>query len=102
MDFKKIADQAKSAIDDRGGAEGLKEDLSELKDIATGDGSIVDKAKEAVEAIKDPGEETSPAQTEQGRAQSGAAAPAGPHEGEAAKHGKHREHGEGHPRHGGR
>jgi hypothetical protein len=36
-------------------AEGLKEDLGELKDIATGEGSLMDKAKAAVEAIKDPG-----------------------------------------------
>ena len=33
----------------------VKEDLAELKDVATGDGSIADKAKAAVEAVKDPG-----------------------------------------------
>ncbi len=56
MDFKKLADEAKAAIDKRGGTDSLKEDLGELKDIASGDGSLADKAKEAVEAVKDPGD----------------------------------------------
>jgi len=57
MDLKKIADEAKDLVDKRGGTEGLKEDLDELKGIAGGDGSLVDKAKAAVEAVKDPGED---------------------------------------------
>jgi hypothetical protein len=57
MDLKKIAEEAKELVDKRGGTDGLKEDLGELKDIASGDGSIVDKAKEAVDAVKDPGED---------------------------------------------
>ena len=56
MDFKKLADQAKSAVDKRGGTESLKEDLGELKDIAKSKGSLADKAKEAAAAIKDPGD----------------------------------------------
>lgn len=56
MDFKKLTDQAKSAIDKRGGTESLKEDLGELKDIAKSKGSLTDKAKEAAAAIKDPGD----------------------------------------------
>ena len=56
MDFKKLADQAKAAIDKRGGTESVKEDLGELKDIASGGGSVADKAKEAAEALKDPGD----------------------------------------------
>jgi hypothetical protein len=36
-------------------AAGLKEDIAELKDIAQGEGSLMDKAKAAVEAVKDPG-----------------------------------------------
>jgi hypothetical protein len=55
MDFSKITDKAKSIFQSRGGTEALKEDATELKDIATGEGSLGDKAKEAVEAIKDPG-----------------------------------------------
>jgi hypothetical protein len=96
MDFKKIASSAKQAIDKRGGTESLKGDASELKDIATGSGSLKDKAKAAVEAIKDPGEE---AEATQGAKHEGAAAgadeaPVGPHSGEGERrHGRH--HGEG-------
>jgi len=59
MDIGKITDQvtdqAKKLIDERGGMDALKEDAEELKDIATGEGSLTDKAKAAVEAVKDPG-----------------------------------------------
>ena len=57
MDIDKLADQAKKLIDDRGGMDALKEDAEELKDIAQGEGSLTDKAKAAVDAIKDPGAE---------------------------------------------
>jgi hypothetical protein len=57
MDLKRMADKAKDLIDKRGGTGSLKEDASELKDIATGKGSLTDKAKAAVEAVKDPGAE---------------------------------------------
>jgi hypothetical protein len=57
MDLKKIADKAKQVVDGRGGVDSLKEDAQQLRDIAKGGGSITDKAKEAVAAIKDPGEE---------------------------------------------
>jgi hypothetical protein len=57
MDLGKLADEAKKLVDDRGGMDSLKEDAEELKDIATGKGSLVDKAKEAAEAVKDPGGE---------------------------------------------
>jgi hypothetical protein len=55
MDIGKITDKAKELIDERGGMDALKEDAEELKDIATGEGSLTDKAKAAAEAIKDPG-----------------------------------------------
>ncbi len=55
MDINKITDKAKEIIEDRGGMDALKEDAMELKDIATGEGSVTDKAKAAVDAIKDPG-----------------------------------------------
>lgn len=55
MDLSKLTDQAKKLIDDRGGTDALKEDAEELKGIATGEGSLTDKAKAAVNAIKDPG-----------------------------------------------
>ena len=44
-----IADKAKHV------AGNIAEDAKEVKDIAKGEGSIGDKAKAAVEAIKDPG-----------------------------------------------
>ena len=60
MDMKNIVDKAKDFVEDhkddlKERAEGLKEDAAELKDIATGEGSLADKAKAAVEALKDPG-----------------------------------------------
>jgi hypothetical protein len=57
VNFRRLADQAKKVINKRGGTDALKEDAEELKDIATGKGSLKDKAKDAGEAIKDPGAE---------------------------------------------
>ena len=57
MDIGKLADEAKKLIDERGGMDALKEDALELKDIATGEGSLTDKAKAAAEALQDPGAE---------------------------------------------
>ncbi len=56
MDFKKLTDKAKQVVDNRGGVDSLKEDAEQLRDIAKGGGSIKDKAKDAVAAIKDPGD----------------------------------------------
>jgi hypothetical protein len=56
MDFKKLADKAKDAIDKRGGVDSLKADADELKKVAKGKGSLTDKAKAAAAALKDPGE----------------------------------------------
>lgn len=55
MDFKKLTDQAKRAIDKRGGTEALKGNLNELKDVAKGQGTLKEKAKAAAEAVKQPG-----------------------------------------------
>jgi hypothetical protein len=55
MDLKRITDKAKELVDKRGGTDSLKEDAAELKDIASGKGSVSDKAKAAAEAVKDPG-----------------------------------------------
>lgn len=55
VNFKSIADKAKQAVEKRGGTGSLKEDAAELKSIATGKGSLSDKAKAAAAAIKDPG-----------------------------------------------
>ncbi|UJA20595.1 hypothetical protein HJD18_10510 [Thermoleophilia bacterium SCSIO 60948] len=53
--WKRIADQAKRVVDQRGGTESLKRDADELKTIAKGKGSLSDKAKAAAQALKEPG-----------------------------------------------
>ena len=55
MNFDNLTEQAKKIVEDRGGVDALKDDAAELKDIATGQGSLTDKAKAAVAAVKDPG-----------------------------------------------
>jgi hypothetical protein len=57
VNFRRLADQAKKIVDKRGGTDALKEDAEELKNVAKGKGSLKDKAKDAAEAIKDPGAE---------------------------------------------
>jgi hypothetical protein len=49
--------RAEELVEKRAGTESLKEDAAELKDIVSGDGSVTDRAKAAVEAVKDPGGE---------------------------------------------
>ncbi len=64
MDLKRLFNKAKKTVDERGGVESLKADAEELKDVATGKGSLTEKAKDATAAIKDPGapgEERKPA-----------------------------------------
>jgi hypothetical protein len=55
VNFKRLTDQAKKVVDKRGGMDSLKEDASELREIAKGKGSLKDKAKAAGKAVKDPG-----------------------------------------------
>lgn len=55
MNLDRLTDKAKKIIEDRGGMDALKADAAELKDIATGEGSLTDKAKAALAAIKDEG-----------------------------------------------
>jgi hypothetical protein len=50
-----LTSQAQNLFKNRGGTESLKEDAEELKDVAQGPGSASEKAKEAFEAVKDPG-----------------------------------------------
>jgi hypothetical protein len=73
VDLKKLTDKAKDLVDKRGGTDSLKEDAAELKDIVGRDDSLVDKAKEAAEALKDPGAEgpDEPAATKQGKPRGG-------------------------------
>jgi len=55
VNFKKLGDKAKDLVEKRGGTDSLKEDATELKEIATGKGSLSDKAKAAAAALKEPG-----------------------------------------------
>jgi hypothetical protein len=55
MDFANITKKAKQVFTRRGGSGALKEDAGELKDIATGQGSLADKGKQAATAVKEPG-----------------------------------------------
>jgi hypothetical protein len=50
-----LTEKAKALFNKRGGMEAAKEDAQELKDIAAGQGSMSDKAKAAVDALKEPG-----------------------------------------------
>jgi hypothetical protein len=61
VDLKKLTDKAKDLVENRGGTESVKQDAAELKDIASGKGSLGDKAKAAVAAIKDPGDDVAEA-----------------------------------------
>ena len=55
MNFKKLTDQAKAAIDKRGGTEALKGDLVGLKDVAKGKGTLKEKAQAAKDRLNKPG-----------------------------------------------
>ena len=52
MDFKRLTDKARQALDERGGPERLKLEAERLKAIATGPGSAGDKARAAGDVIK--------------------------------------------------
>ena len=60
MNLKRLSEQAKRLIDKRGGSDSLKEDATELRDIARGKGSMSDKAKAAADAVKEPGARPQP------------------------------------------
>ena len=55
MNFKKLTDKAKAAIDTRGGTDALKADLAELKTVAQGKGTLTEKAQAAAASLKEPG-----------------------------------------------
>lgn len=55
MKFNRIADKARQMLERRGGMDALKEDLQEVKEAATGRGSLSDKARAAADAVKTPG-----------------------------------------------
>jgi hypothetical protein len=55
MNLGQLASKARDLVQKRGGTESLKQDAEELRDIASGSGSMSDKAKAAAGALKDPG-----------------------------------------------
>ncbi len=55
MRFNRIADLARQAIDKRGGIDALKQDLGEVRDVATGRGTLREKARAAADALRQPG-----------------------------------------------
>lgn len=60
MNLGQLTSKAKALIDKRGGTDSLKQDAEQLKSIASGSGSVGDKARAAAAAIKDPGADDSP------------------------------------------
>jgi hypothetical protein len=85
VNFRNLADKAKDVVEKRGGSESLKQDAEQLKGIAKGPGSLSEKAKAAVSALKEPG--TASQAAEAGKESPGAAeAPtSAPPEAESAK-----------------
>jgi hypothetical protein len=55
MGIDDIVEKAKNALGGDRDAEDVKEDAMEVKDTATSDESMTEKAKEGYEEIKDPG-----------------------------------------------
>lgn len=83
MKLNRIADKAKQAIDKRGGMDALKEDLQEVKQAASGRGSLKDKARAAADALKTPGRnEPEPPQGERPAAPPQGERPATPPQGD--------------------
>jgi hypothetical protein len=60
VNLSSLTQQAKRFVKKRGGVDSLKGDAEELKDIVSGRGSAVDKAKQAAEALQDPGQKPKP------------------------------------------
>ena len=55
MKLNQLTRLAKDAIDKRGGMDALKQDAQEARRAASGHGSLMDKARAAAGAFKEPG-----------------------------------------------
>lgn len=55
VDWKNIGQKVSGIVKQRGGPKSVAEDAQELEHIAQGGGSTSEKAKEAAQAIKEPG-----------------------------------------------
>jgi hypothetical protein len=56
MGLMDLIDKARELLGD-GGLDGLSDKAGELSDIAQGDGSVLDKAQEAIDSVGDAGGE---------------------------------------------
>lgn len=65
MDFNKLARQAQKLYTQRGGAPAAREDATEVEQIIKGDGTLMDKAKRAAKALKEPGAKPDPSSPRQ-------------------------------------
>lgn len=59
MKFSSLSKQAKSIVDRRGGTDALKRDAAELQEILKSKGSAREKAKSAMDALKEPARSSS-------------------------------------------
>ncbi|HEY1275746.1 MAG TPA: hypothetical protein VGF25_12575 [Thermoleophilaceae bacterium] len=55
MGLSDMVDKAKAMFTNRGGADALKEDATEVKEDLGQQGSATDKAKDVAQDLKDPG-----------------------------------------------
>jgi hypothetical protein len=69
VNFKRLTDRAKDVVEKRGGSDALKADAQELRKIASGQGSIKEKAMAAKDALKDPGARRGASGAGEGRAE---------------------------------
>ena len=77
-DFANLRNKAKDLIDKRGGVDALKADAEQLKKIATGEGTLKEKANAAAAAIKEPGRSDEDAATTPAASTAPPEAPASP------------------------
>lgn len=63
MDFEKLARKAQQVYTERGGEQAAREDAAELQQILEGEGTLIDKAKRAAKALKEPGAAHDPSAT---------------------------------------
>jgi hypothetical protein len=78
MDFEKLKRKAQDMYTRRGGAEAAKGDATELRDILKGQGTLMDKAKRAAKALKEPGASHQPTGDPAGRREQPPEGPPGP------------------------
>jgi hypothetical protein len=60
VDFDKLKRKAQDIYTNRGGADAAKGDAKEVEGIVKGHGTLMDKAKQAAKALKEPGAANDP------------------------------------------